>query len=332
MFTRFISQRVVYALLAPLPCAVTTSTTIHKAPFLVMGINKWQKPAALNRLLLHTNRSLQLRMSEKDGEKNIGSTWNIPELKKETARLVLRCHKKINKASERLAGANKVVEELRKNPNPTLEQMEACPDMRSMENDLDELKQRLGKLMHLEEQLKSVKSGNSIILPEDIASMALELGVNDSPPKQQERGAKKAKGPKIVEPRKPYFSYYSENNTEIRVGRRSEDNDELSCNPEHGDGPDWWMHAAGCPGSHVVIRCHDNELDREVIKDAAALAARQSKCRGNIIEVNLTRWRDVKKPPGAKPGLVQLVGKVRTVSVNMKEAQSRLERLDGTKK
>ena len=92
------------------------------------------------------------------------------------------------------------------------------------------------------------------------------------------------------------------------------------------------MHAAGCPGSHVVIRCHDEELDKEVVKDAAALAARQSKCQGNIVKVSLTRWRDVKKPPGAKPGLVQLVGKVQTVVVNMKEAQKRLERLDGTKK
>ena len=117
----------------------------------------------------------------------------------------------------------------------------------------------------------------------------------------------------------------------FKVGRRSEDNDELSCNPEHGDGPDWWMHAAGCPGSHVVIRCHDEQLDNEVKKDAAALAARQSKCQGNSIKVSLTRWRDVKKPPGAKPGLVQLTGKVQTVSVNMKEVEARLERLDETK-
>eukprot|EP00551_Chaetoceros_affinis_P002341 CAMPEP_0203637050 /NCGR_PEP_ID=MMETSP0088-20131115/3456_1 /ASSEMBLY_ACC=CAM_ASM_001087 /TAXON_ID=426623 /ORGANISM="Chaetoceros affinis, Strain CCMP159" /LENGTH=44 /DNA_ID= /DNA_START= /DNA_END= /DNA_ORIENTATION= len=43
--------------------------------------------------------------------------------------------------------------------------------------------------------------------------------------------------------------------------------------------------------------------------DAASLAARQSKCTGSTIKVNLTRCRDVKKPPGAKFGLVQLVGK-----------------------
>jgi hypothetical protein len=156
-------------------------------------------------------------MVEKCDEKTLESMWNIPELKKETSRLTLRCHKKISKASERLSNANKTVEELRTDPNATLEQLEACPDLKSIENELDDLKQRLGKLMHLEEKLKSVKSGNSVVLPVEIASIVLELGVNDSPPKQQERGTKKAKGPKTVEPRKPYFSYYSENNTEIRV-------------------------------------------------------------------------------------------------------------------
>ena len=90
------------------------------------------------------------------------------------------------------------------------------------------------------------------------------------------------------------------------------------------------MHASGCPGSHVVIRSHDNSLKKDDIMDAAALAARQSKCNGSTIQVNLTRCRDVKKPPGAKFGLVQLVGKVETISVNMKQVEKRLARLDDT--
>ena len=88
--------------------------------------------------------------------------------------------------------------------------------------------------------------------------------------------------------------------------------------------------ASGCPGSHVVIRCHDHNLDDAVVMDAAALAARQSKCNGNVIKVSMTRARDVKKPSGAKAGLVQLTGQVRTVVVNMKEAQALLDRLDET--
>ncbi len=262
-------------------------------------------------------------------QKNLESTWDVPELRKEIARLVLRCMKKIGKASSSLSKANEIVEELRTNPDTTQEELEACPDVRSLENNLADLKDRLAKLNRLEEKLP--KKGKNVVLPEDVASLALELEVNDAPPKRAPRGPKKKKGPRTETPRKPYFKYYSSNKTEIRVGRRSEDNDELSCNPEHGDGPDWWMHASGCPGSHVVIRCHDAQLDKDVKMDAAALAARQSKCEGSTIKVSLTRWRDVKKPPGAKPGLVQLTGKVETVSVNMKEAAKRLERLDKTK-
>jgi len=266
-----------------------------------------------------------------EDEKSLESTWNVPELKKEAVRLTLRAHKKIGKASTRLTKANEIVEELQSDPDATVEQLEACPDMKTLENDLNEMRDRLAKLIKLEEMLQSVKSGKSVVLPEDVASIALDLGVNDAPPQRQPRGSGKKKGPRTEKPRMPYFTYTSTGSIEIRVGRRSEDNDELSCNPEHGDGPDWWMHAAGCPGSHVVIRCHDEQLDNEVKKDAAALAARQSKCQGNSIKVSLTRWRDVKKPPGAKPGLVQLTGKVQTVSVNMKEVEARLERLDKTK-
>jgi predicted ribosome quality control (RQC) complex YloA/Tae2 family protein len=81
-----------------------------------------------------------------------------------------------------------------------------------------------------------------------------------------------------------------------------------------------------------VIRCHDQDLDEQVVQDAAALAARQSKCTGNVIKVSMTRARDVKKPLGSKAGLVQLTGKVRTVVVDMKKALERLDRLDETVK
>ncbi len=71
-----------------------------------------------------------------------------------------------------------------------------------------------------------------------------------------------------------------------KVGKAAEDNDELTLNPKYRDGNDWWMHASGCPGSHVVIRSNGNDVpDHDVVQDAAALAARQSKCTGSLIKV-----------------------------------------------
>ncbi len=149
-------------------------------------------------------------------------TWNIPELKKETSRLTLRCHKKIGKASSRLTQANEQVEELRTNPNPTLEELESCPNVTLYEQELQDLQERLRLLNLLEEKLQNIKKGGTCSeLPEDVLALVLELDVNDEGPQRQERPkVKKQKGPKTVAPRLPYFRYYTENETEIRVSAR----------------------------------------------------------------------------------------------------------------
>jgi len=269
--------------------------------------------------------------------KTVDSTWNIPGLKKEVARLILRSHKKIGKTSQKLHTAQATVTALRNNNTSTvsLEQLEQCPDVETLEAELQELQQKLQQLNVLENALATMKKKEAV-LPIELATLAISLHVPDQPPSREPRGPGKSK---VIEEsvknanaqrRLPYRRYYSFQNIEIRVGKQAVDNDELSLNPQHRDGADWWMHASGCPGSHVVIRCHDETLPSEVVQDAAALAARQSKCQGTVIKVSLTRCRDVKKPPGAKAGLVQLTGKVRTVTVDMREAQQRLERLEKT--
>jgi hypothetical protein len=217
------------------------------------------------------------------------------------------------------------------NSQAPLEDLENCPNVDLLETELKEQQTRLQALNQLDEQLQSIKK-KEIILPLEIATLALHLGLDDQPPPRPARGPPKPKGPSggSVGSRKPYRCYYSMDQTEIRVGKRASDNDDLTMNREHRDNADWWMHASGCPGSHVVIRNTSDNLPAEVVLDAAALAARQSKCQGSVIKVSLTRCRDIKKPPGAKAGLVMLTGNVRTVSVNMKEAEKRLKRLDET--
>ena len=265
--------------------------------------------------------------------KSLDSTWNIPGLKKEAMRLTQRCFKKIGKANQRLSKAKETVEDLTSDPNATLEALENCPNIEAFQLELQELQQRMRNLNSLDEALSNLGTKKkSIVLPKEIAQLALDLGIDDKPPARPER-VSKTKGPRRDAPsRKPYRRYYSFDNIEIRVGKKAEDNDQLSLSPEHRDGSDWWMHASGCPGSHVVIRYGRQDLPEEVIQDAAALAARQSKCTGSVIKVSLTRCRDIRKPPGAKAGLVMLTGSVKTISVNMKQAQERLKRLEETVK
>jgi predicted ribosome quality control (RQC) complex YloA/Tae2 family protein len=95
---------------------------------------------------------------------------------------------------------------------------------------------------------------------------------------------------------------------EVLVGRGDADNDALTFRV--GEPRDFWLHVAGAPGSHVVVRNPDDlpELPREVLEPAAALAAWHSKARGRRgkVEVHVCRVADVSKARGAPAGEVRL--------------------------
>jgi predicted ribosome quality control (RQC) complex YloA/Tae2 family protein len=95
---------------------------------------------------------------------------------------------------------------------------------------------------------------------------------------------------------------------EILVGRGDAENDRLTF--READGADFWMHVAGVPGSHVVVRNPDRveELPQGVAERAAALAAWYSQARGRKgkVDVHVCRVADVSKPRGFAPGEVRL--------------------------
>ena len=163
-----------------------------------------------------------------DGEKDvysktISSTWNIPGLKAEVNRQLLRCHKKISKASNRIETAQTTIQYLQTHPNVTQEELEACPNIVLFERELQELQQRLEKLNQLDGalQLYVAKNKSQEILPLALAQLVIELECKDEPPSKPLRGPKKEKGPAAheVQRRKPYKRYYTLNKTEIRVRR-----------------------------------------------------------------------------------------------------------------
>jgi len=91
------------------------------------------------------------------------------------------------------------------------------------------------------------------------------------------------------------------------VGRTARDNDALTfgvASPR-----DFWLHVAGCPGSHVIVRNPENlaSLPRETLRFAAVLAARHSKARSaGQVSVHVAQVKDVSKPRGSPPGQVSL--------------------------
>lgn len=150
--------------------------------------------------------------------KSIDSTWNIGGLKKEVSRLTVRCHKKIGKANQRLTKANTEVDRLTSDPDVSLEELEKCPNIEGLEKDVDELRTRLQNLNKLEVLIQDLK-GTNVLLPDHVAELAIDLEVNDEPPKRNpSKSKKKQKGPKNMQSfRLPYRRFYTVNKTEIRV-------------------------------------------------------------------------------------------------------------------
>ena len=256
---------------------------------------------------------------------------NLDGLKKETQRRIERQVKKVGKTTTKLRVARETVDALLANDDAAAAALEACPDVDAIASELEALKMDLDALNALNDVLRGCKSVNSPSFIEDAYPRAAALAVSDAPPTRPAR-VKKVKGSRSDKPRMPYWTFVSIDGIDIRVGRTSSDNDSVSCDPECRDSRDWWMHAAGCPGSHVVIRYTGEDVPKETIIDAAVLAAANSKANQvGKAPVSLVRCRQVSKPRGAKPGLVQLSGDIRTVTVNVKEEADRLERLMATK-
>ena len=69
---------------------------------------------------------------------------------------------------------------------------------------------------------------------------------------------------------------------------------------------DWWFHVKNAPGSHVIMKCSaDEDPPAEDFNEAIALAAKYSGLRDSAdIPVDYTRVRNIKKPPGSRPGYV----------------------------
>lgn len=68
---------------------------------------------------------------------------------------------------------------------------------------------------------------------------------------------------------------------------------------------DLWFHAKNVPGSHVVLFCSGEEPPESDFTEAATIAAYYSKATGGRkVEVDYTRVKNIKKPPGSKPGYV----------------------------
>lgn len=151
---------------------------------------------------------------------------------------------------------------------------------------------------YLESVLVSVEQADS---PAQLEEIIEELEKEGYIKARSARGKNK---PERSQPRK----YISSDGLEIFVGRNNHQNDRLTL--RESDRNDLWLHTKNIPGTHVIVSLPPtiksiNQVPDKTLEEAAVLAAYFSKASSSPkVEVDYTFRFNVKKPGGARPGMV----------------------------
>ena len=145
--------------------------------------------------------------------------------------------------------------------------------------------------------LESVANSLDIAVTEDDLS-AIKLELTESGFIKKHASKKGAKASKS----KP-FHYRSNDGFDIFIGKNNLQNEDLTFKVANGG--DWWFHAKGIPGSHVIVKTEGKELPDRTFEEAARLAGHYSKGRdAEKLEIDYLQRKNVKKPNGSAPGFV----------------------------
>lgn len=161
----------------------------------------------------------------------------------------------------------------------------------ALQTQIRETKESLAHLQSIESSLNFAESEEDLdIIRDELAAYGYL---------KAKSGRKKNKMQKKSRP----LHYVDANGFHIYVGKNNYQNDELTF--RFASGNDWWFHAKGIPGSHVIVRSENRELPDDTYETAAAVAAYYSNGRDSEkVDVDYLQKKNVKKPNSAVPGFV----------------------------
>lgn len=155
-----------------------------------------------------------------------------------------------------------------------------------IESDKEEIK-------YLESVSESLERSKTLA---DIAEIREELSLGGYIKFANKKQNRKKQQPQLTE-------YKSVEGYRILVGKNNMQNDYITC--ELASKGDMWFHTKNIHGSHVVVFCGGGPLSDKTIIFAASLAAKNSKASNSSnVPVDYTPVKYVKKPAGAKAGMV----------------------------
>lgn len=145
----------------------------------------------------------------------------------------------------------------------------------------------------LESVLVSLESSQSLYELNEIEFELSKAGVIS---------AKSAASKATEKPSQPHRFLSSDGYT-FFAGKNNRQNDYLTMKTASDE--DMWLHTKDIPGSHVVVTGVKGSLPDKTLFEAATVAATLSKAKGDAkIAVDYTNVGNVRKPSGAKPGMV----------------------------
>lgn len=133
----------------------------------------------------------------------------------------------------------------------------------------------------------------------DLAQLREELTLSGVLSAKQTRNKKGWQKPVQAKP----FHYRTTDGFDIFAGKNNLQNDLLTLKIAFKS--DIWFHTQKIHGSHVILVTDGREPTEQAMTEAAMIAAYHSKARSSsMVPVDYTQVRQVKKPAGAKPGMV----------------------------
>jgi len=159
---------------------------------------------------------------------------------------------------------------------------------------LSELEKSENELYYLESVLESLSLAKNSADIDEIKEELSEQGYIRTIKQKNKKKQEKARP----------LEFITSDGYTVFVGRNNKENDYLTLKTSYST--DIWLHTKIIPGSHTVIKTGGNpEASDTAIYEAAILAAYHSKAKtSSQVPVDYTNIKNIKKPNGAKPGLV----------------------------
>lgn len=149
--------------------------------------------------------------------------------------------------------------------------------------------------------LQSVQLGiDACETMDELAEIEYELSKAGYMPRMQA-------APRITQAPSTPHSFVSSDGYKLYAGKNNRQNDLLTMKTAAPD--DIWLHTKDIPGAHVLITGVKDDVPVKTLFEAATIAATLSKAgTGAKVQVDYAPRKNVRKPGGAKPGMVVYEG------------------------